>query len=442
MKVRTRTRDAALLALSATLLNACGGGGGGGNAQTPPPSISDLQFSPRAAYVGSGNGMASLAGSMSFSAPGSGLASATITILSAAGATISSDTEPVQGAAAGTSGTLAANGSISTAAAGMLTMQVYVTDGSGQRSNVLSQDFRVSNFPWTQLPVMPTSRFNTAAVAVGSRFYVLGGDLTASPISPAPPVDTVEVYDAATGSWTAGAALPEPIDYVVAAAIDGRVYVLGGRNSTGPCSQISNVHVFDPSTGVWSTKSAIPAPVQAATAAVVGTKIYVIGGAKKSCPEQSTAAVNIYDAADDTWTQAADLPSASAYLGSGVSNGKIEVFGGAIVQGTEIVNNVDAFAEYDPTTNIWTPGVATLGVAEPATATVGSLIYAIGGISGVGSAVFANSAYDPSASTWSNKESLPAGAALTGPVADTYNGLIYAFGVTTTWVYSPADDIN
>jgi Kelch motif len=424
-------------ALLSWVLVSCGGGGGSGASAGNPPTISNFVLFSKGAYLNSGGGSTMVGGQLSFTTTGSPPTSATITTRDANGAVVSAQTIAITGPV-GTSGTVAGSATVGTGVAGLFTVQIYLSDDAGDRSNVLSAPFKIAPFPWTSAAPMPAFRVNTAAVALGSSFYVIGGDDGLAPMTPKPLTSTVQVFDAIAGTWSAGVPLPITLDYPSAAVVNDKIYVVAGRTSTAPCSEISNVYLFDPALGSWTQRAAIPVPTFASTASVVGTKIYVVGGNVAGvCPDRPTAAVWIYDTTSDTWTTGADRPAATVQLGAGALNGKIEAFAGVFALGGGS-GGVDSLAEYDPAADSWTPRNARIANAGMAVASVGGQLYAIGGLG----ASRALSAYDPGSDTVRFLEQLPAGAIVLGPVADSYNGMIYVFDANTTWVYTPANDIN
>jgi N-acetylneuraminic acid mutarotase len=59
---------------------------------------------------------------------------------------------------------------------------------------------------WRKLAPMPTARGDLAAAAVGGRVYVIGGlDAVGHPMA------TVEIYRVASNTWTSGTPLPAPL---------------------------------------------------------------------------------------------------------------------------------------------------------------------------------------------------------------------------------------
>src|SRR5882762_9639159 len=70
--------------------------------------------------------------------------------------------------------------------------------------------------------------------------------------------------------WTTLAPLPQPQAESVAAALDGRIYVIGGWGKGGSDEPFTVVQVYDVATNQWSEGTPLPEPVHHAGAAVVG----------------------------------------------------------------------------------------------------------------------------------------------------------------------------
>ncbi len=78
---------------------------------------------------------------------------------------------------------------------------------------------------------MSLARDMFAAAVAGGRIYVIGGNAAQS--GPTNVLGLVEAYDPATQSWTRVASLPTPrYGLAAAAGSDGKIYVVGGHDST------------------------------------------------------------------------------------------------------------------------------------------------------------------------------------------------------------------
>ena len=72
-------------------------------------------------------------------------------------------------------------------------------------------------------------------------------------------LDTVEVYDPATDSWTIKQHLNTPRGFPAVAAVNGKIYAIGGQKQNR--GVIDTVEEFDPAANSWTTKpSVMPHP--------------------------------------------------------------------------------------------------------------------------------------------------------------------------------------
>jgi N-acetylneuraminic acid mutarotase len=172
---------------------------------------------------------------------------------------------------------------------------------------------------WRALAPMPTARGGGVATVVGDKCYVIGGaaatsDASTPTIRPRQPqrsLGTVEEYDPATNRWRARAPLPTPCNHMGGEAVNGKIYVIGGRLSgafiIGFPGNINLVQAYDPATDSWVTKNPMPTARSGLNTAQLNGIIFVAGGEVQD--EKYLAAFRAfeaYDPASDTWWQ---LPS-------------------------------------------------------------------------------------------------------------------------------------
>jgi N-acetylneuraminic acid mutarotase len=190
---------------------------------------------------------------------------------------------------------------------------------------------------WFALPTLNTPRYEHALIsAADGKLYAIGGIARN-----AATLGTVEVYDpnASTPKWTAGKSLKTPrFRFGAVAAPDGKVYAIGGGNSSG--AVFNSVEVFDPSHATlgWS---ALPASLNTARkdlTATVGAngRLYAIGG--KDTNGNLLTSIEVYDPANPGagWTLAANsLNTARADCGAVTgSDDRLYVVGGTGASGT------------------------------------------------------------------------------------------------------------
>jgi N-acetylneuraminic acid mutarotase len=216
-----------------------------------------------------------------------------------------------------------------------------------------------------------THRASTAACVIDGRIYVLGGyDTTAY-------LNTMEVFDPALNSWsrpvTSGRFTPRR--GLCVGVVNDKIYAIGGYDGV---KALSTFEMFDPTTNAWST----PATSGTFTAreklccSVIGDKIYVMGGFNETVHLNK---LEIFDAATSTWTTpvATGTFTARRGLAASVVQGKIFVLGG--YDG----NYLNIAEVFDPSTNIWsTPTTTGTFTARGAicSGVIDGKIYVLGGI--------------------------------------------------------------
>src|SRR5262249_11461272 len=67
-----------------------------------------------------------------------------------------------------------------------------------------------------------------------------------------------EVYDPAANRWTALAYVPTARDHLAAAAMDGRLYAVGGRIDGNYSRNLASNEAYDPATGRWEQRAPLP----------------------------------------------------------------------------------------------------------------------------------------------------------------------------------------
>ncbi len=152
---------------------------------------------------------------------------------------------------------------------------------------------------WREIAAMPAPRSQAAAVAIGSRIYVVGGQAGGVLVSP------TFVYDLATGRWATRAAIPTPRDHLAAVALAGRVCAAGGRRLSLDAN-LASLECYDPSADRWERLADAPTARGGVGAAVVGDRLFFVGGEQ---PRGTFREVEIYDATARAWSRGPDLPT-------------------------------------------------------------------------------------------------------------------------------------
>ncbi|GAB3857033.1 hypothetical protein GCM10029963_54440 [Micromonospora andamanensis] len=92
-------------------------------------------------------------------------------------------------------------------------------------------------------------------------------------------VATVDVFDPAAGTWSTlpGVTNPAPVAAAGAAVVGGKVYLVGGC-ADATCTDSDGLVVFDAATGTFSTGAAYPHPVSWLACGGIGASVYCAGG--------------------------------------------------------------------------------------------------------------------------------------------------------------------
>ncbi|XP_055342099.1 kelch-like protein 18 [Paramacrobiotus metropolitanus] len=164
-------------------------------------------------------------------------------------------------------------------------------------------------------------------------------------------------YTDLSGTWHSIAPMQTLRHAEGLAALDGRVYAVGGYGLYS-AEMLASVEVYDPSVDSWS--AAAPLPVGLAYPALVacGGRLYAFGGDStenyghhggRAAIARATSSAFAYEPAVDTWSRLADMPTArSVCVASVAASGLIYVLGGHLHSHGRA--DVDA---YNCVTNQW-----------------------------------------------------------------------------------------
>jgi N-acetylneuraminic acid mutarotase len=197
---------------------------------------------------------------------------------------------------------------------------------------------------WTPLPPLAGGpRQETGVAALDGKIYVVGGFNLAGVVVP-----TVEAYDPSARAWSTVAPFPRPIHHANTATVGGKIYVVGAL-ADATFRAIGDVYVYDPATNTWSPKTSLPSGQErgAGGVAVIGTKIYVAGGLRGPT---SVADFSSYDTSSDMHASLPALAQATDHLVGGAVGGIIYAIGGRAGGITGLIGRVAAF---DPAAGSW-----------------------------------------------------------------------------------------
>ena len=158
---------------------------------------------------------------------------------------------------------------------------------------------------------------------------VLDGKIYAAGGSPSEREHDFAVYDPSADQWTTLPDLPTPRNHLTAAAVEGNIYVIGGR-SGGIQGVTDAVEAYDPVSETWTPKAPMPTARGALAGATVEPYIVTFGGEGNSGnPDGIFEEVEAYDAASDTWQSLSPMKTPRHSTQAGVIQGVVYIAGGS-----------------------------------------------------------------------------------------------------------------
>ena len=242
--------------------------------------------------------------------------------------------------------------------------------------------------------------------------------------------------------WTSLAPIPTVRRGLGVAVVEGKIYAIGGFNST----YLGTNEMYDPATDTWTTRASMPTPRTEFGIAVYKNKIYCISGEsgydKEDLGGVYTDVNEVYDPATDTWEKKAAITTPRYGMCANVVDGKVYIMGGGI-HAPYPINTCSALNEvYDPETDTWTEkNPLPISVLEAASAVVDDRIYVLGGQAGLfmGGWHDHNMVYDVKNDSWSMAAPIPVGCerSAAGATTGVYaSKRIYVFGGFTESSYT------
>ena len=254
--------------------------------------------------------------------------------------------------------------------------------------------------------------FHTATLLPNGKVLIAGGD------GNGPSQESAELYDPASGTWTAtGSLSPGTSEHTATLLPNGKVLVAGGVNGDifefG--SILANAELYDPTSGTWTATGSLGAARGEHTATLLPNgKVLVAGGVSNSYSFLVNA--ELYDPASGTWTATGSLGAArSDHTATLLPNGKVLVAGG-FNGNLDTGFNLASAELYDPASGTWT-ATGSLGAARSdhtATLLPNGKVLVAGGFNDSNRLASAE-LYDPASGTWTATGSL--GAARNGHIA-------------------------
>jgi DNA-binding CsgD family transcriptional regulator/N-acetylneuraminic acid mutarotase len=217
--------------------------------------------------------------------------------------------------------------------------QVYAIGGeTAQGATGSVERYDPSKDSWVELSAKPIPVADVNAAVIGGKIYVPGGRISSGGV-----IDTVEIYDPRQDKWEKGRNLPVKMSAYAMTAFEGHLYLFGGWDGK---KYLNSVLRYDTGQDDWAMLTPMSEARGFASAAVLGDKIYIIGGNNS---KQDLAINEVYtphlEGFTTPWSQAEALPTGRYANGIASLADRIYVIGGPA--------DSQAVLAYTPQTNQW-----------------------------------------------------------------------------------------
>lgn len=181
---------------------------------------------------------------------------------------------------------------------------LYLIGGIGGRE-ISREIYRLDGQTWTRTGTSPAPFVYASAASVGRKIYIFGGGTSNDDLTTA--TTQAWSYDVVDRRWSSLAAVPGPPRLVHAvAAIGSQIYLFGGLTQPEgePYRNLADAYRYDTARNTWSQIEALPSPARALWATAVDGSVYLFGGRGLNI----LRTVHRYDPLRDEYLPAGQLP--------------------------------------------------------------------------------------------------------------------------------------
>lgn len=210
--------------------------------------------------------------------------------------------------------------------------------------------YNVENDEWRKGPEIPKDRLRGAAgcTVFKNKIYLIGGALDGHWDGH---VAWFDEFDPSTNTWRKLEDAPHARDHMGVGVINNKLYVAGGRRSSGKINKYLNlteaaVDVYDFSENRWQTlPENLNIPTErAGCAAVVSDQMFLIIGGESATQKQAHSEVEALDTKNMKWVKLPNLVRGRHGTGATIVNGNIYIAAGCGNSGgTPELNTIEVF---------------------------------------------------------------------------------------------------
>jgi N-acetylneuraminic acid mutarotase len=202
-----------------------------------------------------------------------------------------------------------------------------------------AQSYSFDGTTWEEVAPLPanTQRAAACVASLGNEIYVFGGHHMSKSVKLA------AVYDAVDDTWTPLPDMPVEREHCVAGAINGKIYIAGGRKDTITGIEDSTLE-FDPANPGYVEKAPMMTPRGGTAGAVLGGRLFVFGGeGSDDDPNGVFPDIESYDPSTNEWEAYPPMKVPRHGMGAAEVGGRIYIPAGADRQGGAAADDVSVF---------------------------------------------------------------------------------------------------
>jgi N-acetylneuraminic acid mutarotase len=237
--------------------------------------------------------------------------------------------------------------------------QVLVAGGMDvfSKTQATAELYNPATGAWTATGSMGTPRqSHTATLLPNGQVLVAGGCSIDNVSNECVPIATAELYNPATGAWTTTESMSvSRSDHTATLLPNGQVLVAGGCAAivNSACIYTASAELYNPATGAWTATGSMATARQFHTATLLPNGQVLVAAGVIDTPTDSVYAITsaeLYNPATGTWTTTGSLNHERYnFTATLLPNGQVLVAGGE-----DNVNTTPTAELYNPATGTWT----------------------------------------------------------------------------------------
>ncbi|KFA76925.1 hypothetical protein S40288_06205 [Stachybotrys chartarum IBT 40288] len=275
------------------------------------------------------------------------------------------------------------------------------------------------------IPIAPRQEHGTVAIS-SNTIAIVGGIIPSGIVSNGTGFNTtsiVQLYDILDNQWTSGASAPVEVNHPNLAAVDGKIYLLGGLGDTGAAwDGFPDSFVYDSATNNWDSIEPMPIDERRGSAAVgvYNKTIYLAGGLRTlelriGGIQATMDVVSAFDTVSGKWTPVPEIarriPEGRDHAGGAVVGHHFYVLGGRR-DGLASLKDTVFVLDLEDMERGWRTSEGRFPTPRGglSAATIGHLIYTFGGegnpAEGSNGVFNETEAFDTRTETWTRLRSM------------------------------------